>query len=160
MIIVATRPIYPGLIFIDILKDPYYLPKELKFLDATLSQGGALQSDINISSIQNTSGDKRSCCCPQPWQWPSCCSCSCPRCQDPAECGTLCSALRCPSPGCPGPVLPGVCPTTAANGPPWSCVKCGAQVNKIHEAKLIFYHTELGSVGRMMNNFLESGKSI
>ena len=36
--------------------------------------------------------------------------------------------------------VPGVSPTTAAaNGSPWSCVKCGAQVGNVHkeQAKMI-----------------------
>ena len=47
--------------------------------------------------------------------------CGCPRCEDPAECGTLCSALRCPRPHCSGPVL----------GPPgrdWACTGCGSTI--------------------------------
>ena len=48
--------------------------------------------------------------------------CSCVRCEDPAECGTLCSALRCPRAGCAGPVL------GAGPGRDWVCSHCGAAV--------------------------------
>ena len=56
-------------------------------------------------------------------------SCSCPRCSDPAECGALSSAMRCPGPACPGPVLPPRPPhLTPGPAPDWACQLCGAGI--------------------------------
>merc|ERR1712106_167066 len=52
-------------------------------------------------------------------------TCSCPRCQDPTEFGTMMSAVRCTVTNCQGFLLP-KCPTLI--GSPWKCDDCGKTV--------------------------------
>ena len=88
LVVVATRPIYPGGEILGCYTQPRWA------------------TAIRQKHLATTKYFK----------------CGCPRCEDPAECGTLCSALRCPRPDCSGPVL----------GPPgrdWACTVCGSTIN-------------------------------
>lgn len=61
---------------------------------------------------------------------------------DPEECGTWCSALKCPNSKCPGAVVAKksvvVDPKTD-----WACVKCGAVIihRKVVRLACSLYHT-------------------
>jgi len=95
LVVVATRPIYPGGEILGCYTQPRWgtLPRHKHLLNTKYF------------------------------------SCSCPRCLDPAECGSLSSALRCPNESCPGPVLPSASPTLpAAKAEDWVCTKCSATV--------------------------------
>lgn len=93
MVVVATRPIYPGGEILACYTQPRWgtLPRHKHLLNTKYF------------------------------------SCTCPRCLDPSECGILSSALKCPSPGCPGGVVPALPPTVGTGGD-WSCIKCAASV--------------------------------
>jgi len=66
-------------------------------------------------------------------------SCSCPRCLDPSECGSLSSALRCPVESCSGGVVPPHSPVVQqGGGGDWACTRCGATV---HQRKVLTVQT-------------------
>ena len=68
MIIVATRPIYPGAEILGCYTQPRW------------------GTHVRHKHLLTTKYFQ----------------CSCPRCMDLSECGTFCSALRCPTAACPG----------------------------------------------------------
>jgi len=69
--------------------------------------------------------------------------CSCPRCSDPGELGTLASALTCSS--CPGHLLPQL-PLDYSSQ--WSCARCGATKSSTEAEEITLKARQLEEAGR------------
>jgi len=121
MVVVATRPIYPGGELLTCYTSPRW---------------GTAARRRHLSSTKFF-------------------KCDCPRCKDPAECGTFTSGLKCGQDDCQGVVLPKHS-CSLRNKDDWSCNRCGQIIMKrkvvtLQNVGLQLVHTRDPGVASLVN---------